>query len=83
MHTQPLIDQHELEKYNSLIINAVSEDLISVKEHQKNVKESLKNHLCPRCGSPIVLRVARKGGYKGKKFWGCPNFPTFRGIKKI
>ena len=82
-HAQPLIDQHDLEKYNSLIIKAVSGELISGKEHQKNVKERRKNPLCPRCGSPMILRVARKGGNKGKKFWGCPNFPTCRGIKNV
>lgn len=30
--------------------------------------------LCPLCGSPMVLRTARRGKRKGKQFWGCSNF---------
>lgn len=35
---------------------------------------------CPKCGSAMVLRVARKGPYAGKKFWGCSKFPDCRGL---
>jgi restriction system protein len=34
---------------------------------------------CPKCGSPMVLREARKGPHAGKKFWGCSKFPVCRG----
>ena len=27
--------------------------------------------LCPRCESPMVLRVARRGANAGEQFWGC------------
>jgi restriction system protein len=30
---------------------------------------------CQKCGSNLVLRVARRGKTPGRKFWGCPNFP--------
>ena len=26
---------------------------------------------CPRCGSEMVLRRARKGAHAGREFWGC------------
>jgi len=35
---------------------------------------------CPKCGVPMVQRVASKGENKGKQFWGCPNFPRCREI---
>lgn len=35
---------------------------------------------CPKCGSPMVLREARKGPHVGKKFWGCSNYPGCRGV---
>ncbi len=35
---------------------------------------------CPRCGTEMVLRKARKGANAGKPFWGCPNFPKCRAI---
>lgn len=36
---------------------------------------------CPKCGSPMVQRVARSGTNAGKTFWGCSTFPTCRGIR--
>lgn len=34
---------------------------------------------CPRCGSEMVLRTARKGDNAGSQFWGCSTFPKCRG----
>ena len=39
--------------------------------------------ICPRCGSPMVLRTAARGGYAGQQFWGCSRFPDCRGISSI
>jgi restriction system protein len=36
--------------------------------------------ICPKCGKEVVLRVAKKGAYSGKKFWGCSKFPDCRGV---
>jgi len=30
---------------------------------------------CPKCGVPMVERVARKGKNAGQSFLGCPNYP--------
>lgn len=35
---------------------------------------------CPQCGKPMVLRTAKKGTNAGNSFWGCPNYPTCRGV---
>jgi restriction system protein len=35
---------------------------------------------CPTCGSPMLVRVARKGSKAGKAFWSCPRFPACRGM---
>ncbi len=35
---------------------------------------------CPKCGIPMVLRVATKGKQKGKHFYGCTNFPQCREV---
>jgi restriction system protein len=34
---------------------------------------------CPRCGSRMLERVARKGPNAGQAFWGCETFPRCRG----
>ncbi len=36
---------------------------------------------CPKCGSPMVQRIARSGTNAGKTFWGCSTFPACRGIR--
>ncbi len=34
---------------------------------------------CPRCGSIMVLREAKRGPNAGQPFWGCRRFPQCRG----
>ena len=36
--------------------------------------------VCPKCGSNMLLRTARRGNNAGRKFWGCSKFPDCRGI---
>ena len=38
---------------------------------------------CPKCGIPMVLRVATKGKQKGKHFYGCTNFPQCREVLSV
>ncbi len=33
---------------------------------------------CQKCGSAMVVRVAKKGNRAGEKFLGCSNFPRCR-----
>lgn len=35
--------------------------------------------LCPKCGTPMVVRVAKQGSNTGGKFYGCPNYPKCQG----
>lgn len=36
---------------------------------------------CPKCGSAMVKRTARKGQNAGEEFWGCSTFPACRGVR--
>lgn len=36
--------------------------------------------ICPKCGTPMVLRVAKNGNQPGRKFYGCTNYPKCRVI---
>jgi hypothetical protein len=38
---------------------------------------------CPRCGSGMELRTARRGRHAGNQFWGCESFPKCKGIVNI
>lgn len=35
---------------------------------------------CPICGLEMVLRTAKKGSNQGGQFWGCPDYPSCRGV---
>lgn len=36
---------------------------------------------CPKCGSEMVRRTAKKGANAGNQFWGCSRFPTCTGVR--
>lgn len=38
---------------------------------------------CPRCGRPMIKRLAVKGSFAGEYFWGCSEFPSCRGTINI
>ncbi len=47
-------------------------------EHLKAKATLAAEKKCPKCGSDMVLRAAKKGTYAGKRFWGCSSFPKCR-----
>jgi len=38
---------------------------------------------CPRCGSLMIVKTARRGANAGSKFYACPKFPTCRGTREL
>lgn len=38
---------------------------------------------CPKCGSPMVERIAKKGANVGNKFLGCSTYPKCKGIRNL
>ncbi len=38
---------------------------------------------CPKCGKPMLKRVAKKGINSGKEFWSCSNYSECNGTRKI
>ena len=38
---------------------------------------------CPKCGAPMVMRMAKKGVNAGNPFWGCPRYPVCKGIQNV
>jgi hypothetical protein len=47
--------------------------------HQlKNRADPNAERKCPKCGKPMVLRTAKRGGNAGNQFWGCSAYPKCR-----
>lgn len=38
---------------------------------------------CPKCGTPMVRRKARRGSNAGGEFWGCKHYPECRGTLSV
>ena len=38
---------------------------------------------CPKCGSDMVKRVAKRGQNVGNEFLGCSRFPKCKGIRSL
>ena len=38
---------------------------------------------CPKCGKPMIKRMAKKGTNSGKEFWSCSSFPKCDGTRNL
>ena len=85
---EQVIAADEVEKIvKSINAGRLTRSFRTHREHIKHVKsmvdEKLNSNLCPKCGTPMVIREIKKGPNQGKSFWGCPNFPKCRGSAAI
>ena len=48
---------------------------------EKSVEENAP--ACPKCGKPMIRRVAQKGKNSGKEFWSCSAYPDCNGTRSI
>ncbi|WP_272936521.1 topoisomerase DNA-binding C4 zinc finger domain-containing protein [Pseudomonas amygdali] len=40
-----------------------------------------RSGLCPRCGSAMRRRTAKRGKYAGRTFMGCSTYPSCMGTR--
>ena len=86
--TNKILSQSEVHKIVSMIENGqLSKSRKTNKAHVKHVKKIVKDKestsICPKCGSDLVLRVAKQGVNKGNKFYGCSSYPKCRHTAQI
>lgn len=79
-----IFNQEKINKYYDLLYPYTQLTEEQKQEHIKNLQERInlrrlqQNKVCPRCGSKLVLRVAKKGALAGHEFYGCSNYPKCR-----
>lgn len=54
---------------------------VTASDQQNATSES--KLICPKCGSSLVLRTAKKGTNSGNQFYGCSSFPKCHFIMNI
>lgn len=62
--------------------NATVSNPSSIK-HDSVPTSNKKYPVCTKCGSPMVVRVAKKGRRAGQEFWGCSAYPKCRSTLPI
>ena len=75
-----------IEKYEELVNEVGTTEgpqIEKVIEPDPDAASSENELICPRCGSTLVLRTAKKGDNAGNQFYGCSAFPKCRYIKNI
>lgn len=62
----------------------VSESSLTARDHVRSLRERHNSTtVCPKCGSNLVERTAKKGPNTGSKFLGCENYPKCRFTKDV
>jgi len=77
-----IIDDSELVRLEQEFTRLRSQSA-STHEHVSSLKQRYSSStICPKCGSPLVRRIAKQGRQAGSEFLGCSSFPTCKYVKK-
>jgi hypothetical protein len=75
------IKEKKAQVINVKVTTAPVSNLVTSKEPVTAIiKETEKKKACPKCGSLLTLRKAKRGKNRGNKFWGCTSYPKCKTI---
>lgn len=66
-----------------MTVRSVDDILAAASEENQKTPDKPQDPICPRCGSALVLRQAKKGKNAGNSFYGCSAFPKCRYVKNV
>ncbi len=72
--------QHIREIKGTPADTAAPEPAAGNKSQRESSAQPQANPICPKCGSAMVLRTAKKGANAGGQFWGCQRYPACKGV---
>jgi four helix bundle suffix protein len=60
-------------------------EALSAERLAHKVEQSIQTDApnCPKCGKPMIKRMAKKGKNAGNAFWSCSGFPNCDGTRSI
>jgi restriction system protein len=71
---------------NRLQAQRLAPTLATSRKHVQHLKErtdTTADRRCPKCGSALIVRTAKKGRQAGNQFWGCASYPACRYVQPI
>jgi predicted RNA-binding Zn-ribbon protein involved in translation (DUF1610 family) len=79
---ESVLSDEEINRILKHVEKYTSECTLTTKDHIKSLHERHNSTtVCPKCGSKLVARVAKKGSNAGSMFLGCENYPRCRFTK--
>ncbi len=77
-----ILSIEETNRVSRALEQHVSQSSLTTRDHVRSLRERhSSNTVCPKCGSKLVERTAKKGPNAGSKFLGCENYPRCRFTK--
>lgn len=74
-----ILASQEIDRIVGRLERHVSESSLTTRDHVRSLRERHSSTtVCPKCGSNLVERTARKGPNAGSTFLGCGNYPRCR-----
>jgi len=81
---EPILSRSEVERIIGELSQHNSESTISGRDHLRSLRERhTSNTVCPKCGSDLIVRTARRGPNAGGKFLGCRSYPRCKFTKEL
>lgn len=81
-YRQTLLSDAEIHRVIQAIQALKNERSLNHRNHIKSLRERYSStSTCPKCGSELVERTAKKGANAGSTFLGCSRFPKCRYTK--
>lgn len=76
-YLQPLAEKDEAAA--TVETSAASENI----NEKENITVTNNAPICPKCGIPMVERIAKRGDKAGERFYGCPNYPKCKEVVSL
>lgn len=71
-----VLSTEEVQRIVETLEQHLDESTLTTRDHVRSLRQRHRSTtFCPRCGSKLVERTARKGPNAGATFLGCENFP--------
>ena len=65
------------------LVKGVQAGIVNGPQREAEAVPAASPPKCPRCGTEMVLRTARRGSQVGSNFWGCTSYPKCKGTRPV